>query len=68
MTNKNNSKSKQQRLREIEDRKIEIILEITNINDKYSEKVSLLNSEYERIDKEYYQLKLFSIKNIGVLK
>ena len=45
MTN-NNLKSKQQRLRSIEDRKIEIILEIAKTNDNYSEKVSRLNSEY----------------------
>jgi hypothetical protein len=49
---------KQQRLREIEDRKIEILLEIANINDNYSEKVSRLNSEYTQLDKEYYQLQL----------
>ena len=49
---------KQQRLREIEDRKIEILLEIANINDNYSEKVSRRNSEYTQLDKEYYQLQL----------
>lgn len=49
---------KQQRLREIEDRKIEILLEIANINDNYSEKVSRPNSEYTQLDKEYYQLQL----------
>lgn len=49
---------KQQRLREIEDRKIEILLEITNINDNYSEKESRPNSEYTQLDKEYYQLQL----------
>lgn len=49
---------KQQRLREIEDRKIEILLEIANINDNYSEKVSRRNSEYTQLDKEYYQLHL----------
>ena len=54
MTNKKN----QQRLRQIEDRKIEIILEIAEINDNYSEKVSRLNSEYVQLDREYYHLKL----------
>jgi hypothetical protein len=48
----------QQRLREFEDRKIEILLEIANINDNYSEKISRLNSEYMQLDKEYYNLKL----------
>jgi hypothetical protein len=61
MTNKKNLK-KQQRLREIEDRKIEILIEIANINDNYSEKVSRLNSEYAKLDKEYYHLKLELIK------
>ena len=61
MTNKKNLK-KQQRLRSIEDRKIEIILEIAEINDNYSVKVSRLNSEYTRLDKEQYDLKLELIK------
>ncbi|MCK5341924.1 MAG: hypothetical protein KAR20_00890 [Candidatus Heimdallarchaeota archaeon] len=42
---KNNQKT-HQRLRDIDDRKIEILLEIANINDNYSEKVTRLNSEY----------------------
>jgi hypothetical protein len=54
--------NKQKRLREIEDRKIEILLEIANINNGYNEKVSRLNSEYALIDKEYYHLKLELIK------
>ena len=53
---------KQQRLREIEDRKIEILLEIGNIDDKYSEKISQLNSEYSRLDKEHYNLKIELMK------
>ena len=57
MTNKIDFK-KQQRLRAIEDRKIEIILNISNINNRYNEKVSRLNSEYARLDKKYYLLKL----------
>ena len=61
MTNKKNLK-KQQRLRSIEDRKIEIILEIAEINENYSEKLSRLNSEYAQLDKEYYHLKLELIK------
>ncbi|MFW9881241.1 MAG: hypothetical protein ACFFG0_49890 [Candidatus Thorarchaeota archaeon] len=59
---KNNSKSKQNRLGEIEDRKLEIILEIADINNNYNEKVSLLNSEYARLDKEYYNIKLGLIR------
>jgi hypothetical protein len=55
---KNNSKAKQHRLRQIEDRKIEIIIEIAKMNDNYKEKVSRLNSEYARLDKEQYELKL----------
>ena len=61
MTNKKNTK-KHQRLRDIEDRKIKILLEIANINDNYSEKVSRLDSEYILLDKEYYHLKLELIK------
>lgn len=60
MTNKN--LKKQQRLIEIEDRKIEIIIEIADINNNYNEKVSILNSEYARLDKEYYYLKLDLIR------
>ena len=58
----NNSKFKQKRLREIEDRKIEILLEIADINDIYNKVVSQLNSEYALLDKEYYLLKLELIK------
>jgi hypothetical protein len=48
----------QKRLKEIEDRKIEILLEIAVINDNYNKMVSQLDSEYTRLDKEYYNLKL----------
>ena len=61
MTNKINLKE-QQILRDIEERKIEILLNISNINDHYNEKVSRLNSEYARLDKEYYLLRLELIK------
>ena len=60
MTNKKNQK-KQQRLIEIENRKIEILLELGDINNNYNEKVSRLNTEYAQLDKEYYQLKIESI-------
>jgi hypothetical protein len=55
----------QQRMKEIEDRKIEILLEIASINDNYSDKVSQLSSEYAQLHKEYYylQLELISKKN-----
>ena len=53
---------KHQRLRDIENRKIEILLEIANINDIYSEKVSQLNSEYVLLHKEYYRLQLELIR------
>ena len=58
---KNNSKSKQQKLREIEDRKIEILLEIDDINKDYRERISRLSSEFEQLDEEYYNLKFESI-------
>ena len=59
---KNESKSKLERLREIEDRKIEILLITVNINKEYSEEISNLDSEYRRLDKEYYALKMDLIK------
>ena len=61
MTKKIKSK-KQQRLGEIEDRKIEILLEIGRINDSYNENVSQLNSEYTRLHEEHYQLQVDIIK------
>ena len=61
MTIKNNQEI-QQKLREIEDRKIEILLEISNINNIYSKKVSRLNSEYSQLNKEYYKLQLELIR------
>jgi hypothetical protein len=57
MANKTKTK-KQIRLIEIEDRKIEIILEIASINDLKKEKVLQLNSEYALLNEEYYYLKL----------
>jgi hypothetical protein len=50
------------KLKEIEDRRIEILMEIACINNNYSEKMSRLNSEYSRLDKEYYHLKLEMIR------
>jgi hypothetical protein len=49
------------RLNEIENRKIEILMETGKINAQYSEAVEQLNSEYEELDEEYYRLRLISI-------
>ena len=62
MTRKKNSKN-QKRLCEIEDRKIEILMEIAKINDNYNEQVTRLNSEYTRLDKEYYELRSEMIRS-----
>jgi hypothetical protein len=61
MTNKMKLKI-QQRLREIEDRRIEILMKIACINDDYNEKVLQLNSEYSQLHEEYYQLQLELIR------
>jgi hypothetical protein len=52
---------KQKRMREIEDRKIEIILEIPKINDDI-EKMIQLNHEYVQLGDEYYNLFIEVIK------
>jgi hypothetical protein len=46
------------RMKEIEDRKIEILIEIGNINNNINEKVWQLNSEYRKLHKEYYLLQI----------
>jgi hypothetical protein len=51
-----------ERLKEIEDRRIEILMEIARINDNYSKKVTELNSEYKQLGDEYYQLKMEMIR------
>jgi len=56
---------KQKRLREIEDRKIEILMEISSIKDnnlKNNENAVKLNSEYSQLHKEHYQLQMKVIK------
>jgi hypothetical protein len=58
----------QKRLGEIEDRKIQILLELGELNNNYYKNVSRLKSEYQELDKEYYQLKLLSIKNGSVIQ
>jgi hypothetical protein len=52
----------QQRLREIEDRRIEILMKIAYINDDYNERISQLNTEYAQLHEEYYQLQLELIR------
>jgi hypothetical protein len=54
-------KKNKQRLKEIEDRKIEILMEIAEINNNYHGTILRLNAEYSRLDKEYYQLKLLIV-------
>jgi hypothetical protein len=57
-----NDKERQKKLREIEDRKIEILLEIHSINHNYCEEISELNSEYVKLGDEYYHLRLELIR------
>jgi hypothetical protein len=57
-----NDRESQNRLKKIEDRKMEILLEIARINDNYSKKVSKLNSEYKQLGDDYYNLKIEVIK------
>jgi hypothetical protein len=52
---------RQNRLREIEDRKIEILLKVPSIKDN-TEKISELNSEYVQLGDEYYNLRLELIR------
>jgi hypothetical protein len=52
---------KQKRLKEIEDRKIEILMEIPRVKDNI-EKLSELNYEYVRLGDEYYHLRLGLIR------
>ena len=56
---------RKKRIREIEDRKIAILMEIATINKIYDEQVSRLNSEYERLHRELYtlQMDMISMKN-----
>ena len=58
-------KNKKIRLREIEDRKIEILLEIEKINKCFGKEISNLRSEYKQLDKEQYYLQLDLIKKGG---
>ena len=49
--------AKRQRLREIEDRKIEILLETGKANRSYADMIIKLDSEYKQLDEE--RLRLF---------
>ena len=46
------------RLREIEDRKIEILMEIAQVNRAFDGRISRLREEYAELDSEHYLLKL----------
>ena len=47
-----------QRLSNLEDRRIEILMEIGEVNREYGETMSLLESEYARLTEEYYELRM----------
>lgn len=49
---------KEERLVKIEDRKIEILLEIGRANKEYGTSMKRLESEYERLDAEHFSLRL----------
>ena len=48
----------QARLEAIEDRKIEILMEIAEVNREYDSRVSALDEEYSELDREHFQLRL----------
>jgi hypothetical protein len=50
--------AKRQRLREIEDRKIEILLQTGKANRSYADRIIKLDSEYKRLDEEHLRLYL----------
>jgi hypothetical protein len=54
-------KNNNERLREIEDRKMEILMELTHLVDNPN-KIVQLNNEYVQLDDEYYQLKIETIR------
>jgi hypothetical protein len=57
---------RRRRLAWIEDRKIEILMEIGEINREYDERLSRLGSEYDRLTAEYYGLRLGHMKGRGL--
>ncbi len=54
-------RKRQQRLKEIEDRRIEILLEIPSVKDN-TERISELDYEYVHLGDEYYRLKFELIR------
>jgi len=58
-----NDQRTRERISEIEDRKIELLLETGRTNERYSETISRLNSEYERLDTEHYRLRIELMEN-----
>jgi len=48
--------AKRQRLREIEDRKIEILLQTGKANRSYADTIIKLDSEYKQLDEEHLRL------------
>jgi hypothetical protein len=56
---------RERRLRAIEDRKIEILIETANVNRRYSEKITKLDAEYVHLDEEYYRLRVEMMSGKG---
>lgn len=48
---------RRRRLAWIEDRKIEILMEVAEINREYDDRVSALREEYAELDSEYFVLR-----------
>jgi hypothetical protein len=53
------------RLSDIEDRKIEILMELGDINREYDLRSTALREEYVELDAEHYRLKLLRIRDGG---
>ncbi len=53
---------RRRRLAWIEDRKIEILMEIAEINREYDDRVSALREEYTELDSEYFILRFERMK------
>ena len=51
------------RLAWIEDRKIEILMEIAELNGVYDERVSALREEYAELDSEWFTLRFERMKD-----
>lgn len=48
---------RQRRLSRIEDRKVEILMEIAEMNREYDDRASALREEYAELDSEYFILR-----------